>query len=330
MFPFAKLTIEIELLDNNAPLDFWGARLRGGYGYALKENLCTFLEHKRCLPCERFTDRSCEYPDLFEKTRRPDDTGKREAPLRGDDLPRPFVIDVPIIDAQQIKRGNQLRFGLTLLGKTACKELPQTIEAFVKFGQHELTRGHFKLVNVCDELAGGHSIWQADKVGIPLVRDIGAFADESKVIQSEKNLTIEFITPTAISYDKARRKDDKTGLAILSDCHDLVYLLTLRIGGLWQTYGDWRGQAEYYRWHNALLKTAKTIQSRTDKLNMAPTIFHHSMKRERLEPLDGFVGKMELIGDLEALAQLLRIGELVHLGNQTDYGLGHYHLLTSP
>lgn len=327
MFPFAKLQIEIELLDDNAPREFWGARLRGGYGYALKERFCTHWEHERCRSCARFAQRNCAYPDLFEPTRRPSDIVKREAPLRGDDLPRPFVIDAPFVPEHELRRGARLRFGLTLLGRAMCEQSQVAMDALVKFGQGEITTGHFQIVDVCDELAGGGSLWQAGQSAAPMVRDIAAFAEETNVVQQGKALTLEFITPTAIEYDKARRKDEKTGLAILSDCYDLVYFLTLRVGGLWQHYGEnWRGQAEFFRWHNALLKAAKMVQARTSDLQPAPTIFHYAMKRDRLEPLDGFVGKLELIGAVEPLAQLLRIGEIVHLGAQTDYGLGRYRL----
>nr|MBA3322880.1 CRISPR system precrRNA processing endoribonuclease RAMP protein Cas6 [Pyrinomonadaceae bacterium] len=44
-------------------------------------------------------------------------------------------------------------------------------------------------------------------------------------------------------------------------------------------------------------------------------------------PLTGFVGKMQFAGDFTPFLELLLIGEIIHLGQQTTNGLGRYSLL---
>ena len=106
MFNLARIRFEIELLDDNAPPGFWGTRLRGGYGDALKDFLCQFPEQNKCRDCELFKDRSCQFPFLFkpESYLLPElPNGK---PLGNSvNLPVPFVIDAPFeVDASPEKR----------------------------------------------------------------------------------------------------------------------------------------------------------------------------------------------------------------------------------
>ena len=50
-----------------------------------------------------------------------------------------------------------------------------------------------------------------------------------------------------------------------------------------------------------------------------------SRKKARL-PIDGFTGKMVFFGNTSLFAPLLRIGELLGVGNHTNIGLGRFSI----
>src|SRR5207249_11883407 len=125
----------------------------------------------------------------------------------------------------------------------------------------------------------------------------------------------------------ARRKNKETGLALFIDCYDLVYNLANRVAGLWQVHGDkWPGSAEFYRWRERLLKHSREITTVHCNLEMIRLRVYSNLQ-EAPKRLDGFVGSMRFTGDFSPLLQLLRIGEIVHVGAETTIGLGQYRII---
>src|SRR5712691_10178098 len=107
MFELSRLQLELELLDGHAPPGYWGAKLRGGYGAALKQGLCDHPDLRECSPCPRF--RECEYPLLFRPQRSALRTPPAGGPLRNNEnLPAPFVIDPPENRDEQSSLGERL------------------------------------------------------------------------------------------------------------------------------------------------------------------------------------------------------------------------------
>ena len=46
--------------------------------------------------------------------------------------------------------------------------------------------------------------------------------------------------------------------------------------------------------------------------------------------MHGLVGTISFAGNLGAFLPVLRLGEYLHIGAGTAFGLGHYRLVTSP
>ncbi|HEV2664117.1 MAG TPA: hypothetical protein VG324_04360, partial [Blastocatellia bacterium] len=239
MFRISRLQLKIKLLDEHAPLGFWGSRLRGGYGRVLKNHLCDHREIEDCRACPRFGE--CDYPRLFEPQRTTEESRRAEAPLRDQtSLPRPFVIDIPRLFTREQLEKKRLYFGFASIGGL-CERIEYPVTAFSIFGQlgieaGEGRRARFLLEDARDLLDGGRSIFYGGaftRAGtrdvIDVARELGA-QDQTIAARTEtpRELEIRLVTPVRIEKEPFR------------DFYGLVYQLCNRVGGLWQLYGeDW-------------------------------------------------------------------------------------------
>ena len=125
----------------------------------------------------------------------------------------------------------------------------------------------------------------------------------------------------------ARERDEASGISLFADFYDLVYNLTNRVGGLWQLYGDgWPGQAGFFRWREKLLRASRQV-STTHRDLQVERVEGYSNRQQASRPLRGFIGSMRFQGDISAFKELPGIGEIVHVGNQTAFGLGQYQIV---
>lgn len=323
MFPISRLQLKLRLLDDGAPAGYWGSRLRGGYGRVLKEYLCDHRELTDCRPCPRFGE--CEYPRLFEPVRTAEDARRAEAPLKNQtSLPRPFVIDLPRHFSAEQLQAKQLHFGLTLMGELS-RRIEYPVTAFSIFGQlgieaGEGRRARFLVEDVRDSLNGGRSIFRESAGGSAMfnaaaARDVAELIREANWTEPPDALEVRFVTPVRLESGQMR------------DFYELVYQLCNRVGGLWQLYGnDWPGQAEFFRWRNRLLKAAREVRTVSSELRDFNTARFSHRQGKKL-PMYGLVGAMRFAGDFTPFEELLRIGEIVHLGQQTGFGFGRIQIV---
>jgi CRISPR-associated endoribonuclease Cas6 len=325
MFRISRLQLRIKLLDEHAPPGFWGSRLRGGYGRVLKNHLCDHKEIEDCRACPRF--RECEYPRLFEPQRTAEESRKAEAPLRAQtSLPRPFVIDIPRLFSREQLEEKRLYFRFTSIGGL-CERIEYPVAAFSIFGQlgieaGEGMRARFLLEDARDLLDGGRSIFAGGALNRAATRDVIEVArergaqDRTIAAQAEtpREIEIRFVTPVRIEKEP------------FSDFYGLVYQLCNRIGGLWQLYGEgWPGQGGFHRWRNDLLKWSREVKTLSRDLRDFNTVRFSHRQGER-QPMYGFIGTMRFAGDFAPFEDLLRIGEIVHVGQQTGFGFGRYQM----
>jgi len=336
VFRFSKVEFGCEsLAANPAPIENLGAQLRGGFGAVLHERLC---HHEHAGTCGGGAQAAadgdgCEYLRLFKPCRCVTGETLAGRPLGNQHhLPAPFVISA-LPDAERgIRAGERFSFEFVSLG-ALCDSYWYPVAAFEVFGARGLrrrddTRTPFQVVAVKDQLAGGRSLFSDRRLCPPVARDIERTIGEWLPAGAPPALEVAFLTPVSVRWAKARRLDAATGLALFVDFYDLVRAVLDRVAGLWQLYGaeGWRGQAEYYRWYNQLLAAARSIQTLQADLRIEQGE-RYSHAHEKDLPLTGFVGKMQFAGDFTPFLELLLIGEIIHLGQQTTNGLGRYSLL---
>ena len=342
MFNLARLRFEIELLDNNAPLGFWGTRLRGGYGDSLKNHLCQFPEHKKCKNCELFQDRTCSFPPLFKPHSYLFPDLPKGKPLgNSENLPVPFVIDSPIEIDTFLKKGSRIGFEFTAFGKTLENNW-NVFEAFGKLGQvgldvrderGEIRKARYQLVDVQDLLAAGRSLHVLGNIGNPTIRQVSELIALLRPSLIPTEIVIQFLTPVRIlrpEYMPLESSNSRNQTEIargLRDFYEFIQVLANRIGAIWQTYGnDWIGQAEFFRWRNLLLKASKNIRIIEMELHKK-THFRYAKDKQHSIPMDGFAGAIHAIGNFTDLIDILLLGEILHIGESTGYGFGQYKMI---
>lgn len=125
------------------------------------------------------------------------------------------------------------------------------------------------------------------------------------------SLTLHFVTPTRLIYAEA--------LTHTPAFHVLIRALLRRVSNL--TY--FHCGAELDVDFRDLIAAAEQIETVSSEVRWYDWERYSARQDTRMK-LGGFVGRVTYRGDLQAFLPLLRLGEIVHLGKGTSFGLGKY------
>jgi hypothetical protein len=110
-----------------------GSTLRGGFGFAFRRVVC-LSKDKECGEC--ILKGKCIYSYVFETPPSPETKMMRKYEA----APHPFVIESPLERKRGYKPGDNLIFGLVLIGK-AIEYLPYFIYTFDELGKVGIGKG---------------------------------------------------------------------------------------------------------------------------------------------------------------------------------------------
>ena len=279
-----------------------GSTFRGGFGYAFKRVVCANREAecKDCLLREK-----CVYAYVFETPPPKDTEIMRKYPA----APHPFVIEPPLDPKREFREGEELTFGLVLIGR-AIDCLPYFIFTFEELGRIGLGRGKGKylLKEVQDEQ--GKVIYRGQekclREGFLIINP----ADFDP--PSSSSLTLHFLTPTRIKYQENLTKD--------LEFHILMRALLRRIFLLSYFHCDKR-KPDF----SNLITASQKIK--TEKQNLMWYDWErYSSRQDRRMKLGGFVKEITYSGDLEEFLPFLLLGSYIHVGKGATFGLGKYRI----
>ncbi|MCC6625257.1 MAG: CRISPR system precrRNA processing endoribonuclease RAMP protein Cas6 [Deltaproteobacteria bacterium] len=294
---------------------YLGTTLRGAIGQALRHLACT-TGAPTCAGCPRLA--ACAYGAVWEGGA----AGDLGELARGADAPRPYVLawEPPGRRPGGLRRGDPLRFGVTVLGR-AARWLDYLVIALRDGLAHGLgsDRAPFALERV--ELATRDApitLW-ADGMLVPWTTlptfTLRELAERSAAHITER-ASLTFATPLSITVEN-RRADVPTLVA-------LTQRLSERIERLRRAWSDHPGDEPPLDWR-ALVQLATHVPV----LAVDTHIHRFERQSRRVDepvPMAGVVGRLEL-GRLPApLARLLSAGALVHVGKQATFGFGRLHL----
>jgi hypothetical protein len=126
---------------------------------------------------------------------------------------------------------------------------------------------------------------------------------------------LHFITPTRLVYAEA--------LTSTPDFHVLIRTLLRRLSNLAYFHCgaaldlDFRG----------LIAAAEQVETVESELRWCDWERYSARQDTRMK-LGGFVGRVTYRGDLQPFLPLLQLGEIVHVGKGTSFGLGKYGIQT--
>jgi len=313
MFPqFAVycLQLVLELGESRHALPgYLGSTIRGVVGGSFRDLVCV----TRAPTCEGclLIDR-CPYPYLFETPSPPHIPPPLQKRFR--QAPRPYILDVPRVYAGE----PTLELGLVLVGR-AFDYLPYFIYVLNETGRRGIGRARipFRLLAVADGSSNdGPVIFRAEEGivhnGVPAVT-LEGLRHQGDMPLSQ--VALEFLTPLRIKkYGGYQEGGERIEFATLLD------LLLGRIETLafFHCGESWVPDV-------ALRQAARSVRVVSKNLSLQ-RLERYSNRRQQKLPMHGLVGTISFAGDLAPFLPLLRMGEYIHIGAGTAFGLGRYRL----
>lgn len=281
-----------------------GSQLRGAFGHALRRAACV-TRQKDCKECPLY--RSCAYPEVFE-TPAPESHRLQQF----SQVPNPYVIEPPPLGAREYLAGETLSFHLVLMGR-ALRHLPLIVHAW----QRALERR--------EGLGGGNARLAAVAYAPPEGEEQRVFAEGMLHVPNlvpvptpalDGGVRVGFETPLRL-----QRQGKALGHAM--SARDLLMALARRYWLLAEFHQDAMPDVDF----GELGKQAEALALEGELLWR--DWHRYSSRQQQPMVLGGLIGRLTLRGNLAPFAGLLAVGEWIHVGKNTSFGLGRYRLETA-
>jgi hypothetical protein len=296
-------------------LNFYsGSMLRGAFGHALRQLSC-MTKMAACKTCPLY--RTCPYPAVFETP--PPEHHSLQAFT---EIPPPYIIEPPALGSKDYQPGDTLSFSMVLIGR-ANQQLPLIIYAW----QRALARGlgkmqsRAKLLDVClmpnqphtEAGASGRVVVYTAQEGAAVInhdhltnKDRFDYPDETT-----QSLTLSVKTPLRIQKKGKTLSHDMTGRDFIMALVRRYYLLEEFHTAHYQA-PDFSELAE--------LAQAVSCETRFRWCDWA----RYSNRQQQKMVLGGVLGELKLTGQLQPFLPIIQLGQWLHAGNKTTFGMGLY------
>lgn len=302
-----------------------GSALRGSVFQALLKRFCTMPQQPTCAACP--LARSCPVAALVAPM--------RDEHPRGRDVPRPFLIEPPLIAAARedgitFEGDRQFVFGITLVGE-AAKLFPylvlstqiMEVEGLGRpLRANQGRRGRFTVERITSRNPFTSEETILYQTGNTRVATPSGIIDEEAVRAYAQHLSpaclrLRFLTPTRLISDSKLVHTPQPAI--------FIRRLAERLDVLEQTYTDnaaENGAPKVGRWRT-VAEDARVEVTESDVTWI--DAHSYSNRQRRSVPIGGFVGTAMFTGSFApALLELLAWGELLHVGKDVVKGNGWY------
>lgn len=303
-YPLARYRFEFEVTAPTRLPEYAGSTLRGAFGHALRQLACMTRE-KSCAGC--MLAATCPYTAIFEPQKPAAGSLTLATP------PVPYVIEPPEWGARQYAKEEALAFYFTLIGK-AADHLPLCIMAW----RRAFARG----VGAGDGTAELLEVRQETLTDETLIYRSGeAIGDHPRSITLAEQtapdaVTLEFVTPLRLQ---------ENGRAIPPNRLATRPLLTALMRRASLLSEHYHGQPLYTSAQFAALAQAAERINGQVQMEWRDWM-RRSARQQCTMQLGGCVGRWTLAGDISPFWNLLRLGQLLHVGKEASFGLGQYQI----
>lgn len=299
---FITLRFEIQFLDGGVLPSFKGSMIRGAIGRAFRRTLCV---------CEQGGGSVCPYHTIFE-TRAADEafTFLR----RVDQLPHPYLLEVPITDQRLYRKGECMQFAIRLFGFAtdfAMNLIPVILEA----GREGFTKQRipFRIAHVWSESADGTFTLVYDGETMQYYSfPIAGWWKQPDGGVAPSAVRLHFVTPATF----VRRGTLQSDITF----SDIVTSLVRRTVALAHYAQGIPGVPAAYQGQRLNITNVSLGERSLQWVDM--TRYSNHQKTEML--FGGIVGQATFTGTIAPWIPLLQFGMLTHVGKRTTFGFGQY------
>ena len=274
----------------DAPLHlppYAGSMLRGAFGHALLA--LSPLPHADGKPCALHT--TCPYCQVFATPPLPAHSLQKFS-----QMPQPYVIEPPSGGTQRLQAGQTFHFGLVLIGQAIAHQPAITLA-----WERALRTG-----------LGG----QNDQRSRCTLLDVQRGSAPPPAPALGQHATLHLLTPLRLQYQgKPSRQHNITArnlLVTLARRYQLLQDIHLGAAAPQQDFATLTAQAEAVQIAHTDLRWFDWGR--------------YSQRQQQEMKLGGLLGSLQLHGNLTPFAELLHLGQWLHVGKNTSFGLGGYRL----
>lgn len=314
MLQFTRLRFYLQAVDRIRLPDYPGSALRGLFGHGLRAVACV-TRQPSCKGCA--LTRHCAHALLFETPL--DATATSESLPGGSAAPHPLVFDFTGT-RREADPGQPLCFDMTLVGE-ALSLFPYLIHAWSRAGEQGLgkDRARFQLERVDQQTYIGADQWTVcyTRGMANLDKLIPSQVIASPMPGSVTELGIAFTAPF-----RAKHHGKLIGPSEFSPQYWLRSLFTRmeNLRALYHPGGQPLNLPQLMDWAGSIRITTKNLRWQDWT--------RHSSRQRSLMQLGGLMGSFHMADDaLEPLHELIWLGQWLHAGKATSFGLGAYRIL---
>lgn len=302
--PYLRLRVTLRAQQHATLPVYKGSMLRGAFGHALRRVVCMMEPGQGCESC--LLRPSCYHTKLFD----PITTGEPPPFLRGLPItPRPYIFE-PANDARHLEAGDPLEFDLLLFGQAADLQLFALLAvermAVAGLGRN---RAPFRLERVLCQIPDGS--WRVALEGGRMRGRGGtrpSHPPENGIDPSRA--VLRFLTPTRL-----RVEHDHVETTTFPELAEAMLRRVMEVAWFHVTNPQIDWQVE------RLLDRARDVRITASDLRWQDWERYNAWQKTLMN-MGGFMGSVEIEGDLTPFAPLLRAAEIVHVGRGTPFGLG--------
>lgn len=281
--------------------EYAGSMLRGAFGRVLRKISC-MTKQKDCKSCPLY--RSCPYPAIFE-TPAPEDH-----PVQNfSQVPNGYVIEPPEWGVKVYEVGETLCFNLVLFGRL-LEQLPLIAFAWQRAFQHQVGKGKAELAN----------IWYCN----PLEKHESAVYFQGKIEPHQPSLSLPTDLPSHLQLQLT------TPMRIQRNGHPLsateitlervIVGLAKRLVLLSEFHSTTALQLDFEELKQQIDNISDHKQLRWRDWT------RFSSRQQQTMQLGGLVGEWQFEQVSPLVAQLLYLGQWLHVGKNASFGLGKYYI----
>lgn len=328
-FKIGKFKITINPIEKIILPEYKGSTFRGGFGNSFRRITC-INRRWDCNDC--ILKEKCIYSYIFE-TPLPRDS---ELQKKNSYVPHPFIIEPPLEQKELFKKDEIISFDLILIGK-AIEYLPYFIFTFKELGKKGVGKGrgkyflervenypnnieksirknNYKLNDSTKLVYDGKDKIFSNEYPLITEKDIKKISNE---FNGADRITLDFLTPTRIKYQGK----------LISQLEFPVFIKNLlrRISILSYFHSDNTLDLDY----KELISGAEDIKIVNSELSWHDWERYSARQSSKMK-LGGFQGRVSFQGREEGLLKrylpLIVLGEYIHIGKGTSFGLGKYKI----